>query len=51
MQAMKGRDDARPLGVWVQFDDACWGGGASGGSPGEARRTPEREDRSARLRQ
>ena len=26
MQVMKERDDTRPLGGWVQLDDAYWGG-------------------------
>ena len=40
MQVMKERDDRRPLGGWVQFDDAYWGrqprGGKTGrGAPGK----------------
>ena len=39
MQARKERDDTRPLGGWVQLDDAYWGGqhrGKSGrGAPGK----------------
>ena len=33
MQVMKERDDTRPLGGWVQLDDAYWGGQRRGGSP------------------
>ena len=28
---MKERDDTRPLGGWVQLDDAYWGGQRRGG--------------------
>ena len=42
MQAMKERDDTRPLGGWVQLDDAYWGGQRRGGKPGEARRARRR---------
>ena len=31
MQVMKERDDTRPLGGWVQLDDAYWGGERRGG--------------------
>ena len=31
MQVMKERDDTRPLGGWVQLDDAYWGGQRRGG--------------------
>ena len=31
MQAMKERDDTRPLAGMVQLDDACWGGERGGG--------------------
>ena len=34
MQVMKERDDTRPLGVWVQLDDAYWGGERRGGKRG-----------------
>ena len=32
-QVMKERDDTRPLGGWVQFDDAYWGRERRAGSP------------------
>ena len=34
MQVMKERDDTRPLGGWVQLDDAYWGGQRRGGKRG-----------------
>ena len=34
MQVMKERDDTRPLGGWVQLDDAYWGGQRRGGKSG-----------------
>ena len=34
MQVMKERDDTRPLGGWVQLDDAYWGGQRRGGKTG-----------------
>ena len=34
MQVMKERDDTRPLGGWVQLDDAYWGGQHRGGKRG-----------------
>ena len=34
MQVMKERDDTRPLGGWVQLDDAYWGGERRGGKRG-----------------
>ena len=34
MQVMKERDDTRPLGGWVQLDDAYWGGQRRGGQSG-----------------
>ncbi len=34
MQAMKERDDSRPLGGRVELDDAYWGGRRSGGKTG-----------------
>ena len=34
MQVMKERDDMRPLGGWVQLDDAYWGGERRGGKRG-----------------
>ena len=34
MQVMKERDDTRPLGGWVQLDDAYWGGQRHGGKSG-----------------
>ena len=34
MQVMKERDDTRPLGGWVQLDDAYWGGERRGGKSG-----------------
>ncbi|MCY4453640.1 MAG: IS1595 family transposase [Immundisolibacterales bacterium] len=34
MQVLKERDDTRPLGGWVQLDDAYWGGERRGGKSG-----------------
>ena len=34
MQVRKERDDTRPLGGWVQLDDAYWGGQRRGGKSG-----------------
>ena len=34
MQVMKERDDTRPLGGWVQLDDAYWGAERRGGKCG-----------------
>jgi len=34
MQVMKERHDTRPLGGWVQLDDAYWGGARHGGKRG-----------------
>ena len=59
MQVMKERDDTRPLGGWVQLDDAYLGGERRGGKRG--RRAPDKtpfvaavqvnlEDRPARMR-
>ena len=42
MQVMKERDDTRPLGGWVQLDDAYWAGSAAAANPGEARRAKRR---------
>ena len=42
MQVMKERDDTRPLGGWVQLDDAYWGGERGGGKPGAVRRARRR---------
>ena len=38
MQVMKERDDTRPLGGWVQLDDAYWGGQRRGGESGRGAR-------------
>ena len=45
MQVMKERDDTRPLGGWVQLDDAYWGGQRRGGKSG--RGAPVRKASSA----
>ena len=59
MQVMKERDDARPLGGWVQLDDAYWGGQRRGGKTGRGApgKTPfvaavelNREGRPTRMR-
>ena len=59
MQAMKERDDTRPLGGWVQLDDAYWGGERRGGKRGRGApgKTPfvatvelNREGRPVRMR-
>ena len=59
MQVMKERDDTRPLGGWVQLDDAYWGGERRGGKRGRGApgKTPfvaavelNREGRPVRMR-
>ena len=59
MQVMKERDDTRPLGGWVQLDDAYWGGQRRGGKTGRGApgKTPfvaavelNREGRPVRMR-
>ena len=59
MQVMKERDDTRPLGGWVQLDDAYWGGQRRGGKSGRGApgKTPfvaavelNREGRPTRMR-
>ena len=42
MQVMKERDDTRPLGSWVQLDDAYWGGQRRGANAEEAHRARRR---------
>ena len=59
MQVMKERDETRPLGSWVQLDDAYWGGqrrggkcgrGAPGKTPFVAAAELNREGRPVRMR-